>query len=248
MLKTLKKLIPDSLKDNVRSKLMMLNTMIFNSNNITFSQSGEDILLKKIFHDKKDGFYIDIGAFHPVIVSNTNFFYSIKGWHGINIDACPGSMQVFDKMRPRDINLEFAVSDKEEEPILYFISKSNTMNSISKDFLIENNVFDKVTKEIKTKARTLEKILDDYLPESTIIDFMSIDAEGHDYNVLISNDWNKYRPYIVIVETNVNKLDDVNKTDIANYLKSVDYEIISIVFQEEEIKNVFFRDIRNGKL
>ncbi len=244
LLKEIKKIIPDGLKDNIRTKLLTLNTKIFNSNNITFSQSGEDILLKKIFRNKQKGFYLDIGAFHPIIVSNTHYFYSIKGWNGINIDASRGSMEQFHKLRTRDINLETAISYEEKEMIFYFISKSNTMNSFSKEFLIDNNIFDKVTKEIKIKTQRLDKVLDEHLPTSTEIDFMSVDVEGHDFSVLSSNNWDKYRPHIIIVETNVTKFDDVGSSDIAVLLKSVDYEIISIIYQEEDIKNVFFRNKR----
>jgi hypothetical protein len=69
----------------------------------SFSQEGEDMVLRKEFQDKLNGFYIDIGAYHPQKYSNTCYFYC-KGWRGINVDPTPGSMDVFKKERPNDIN------------------------------------------------------------------------------------------------------------------------------------------------
>ena len=77
----------------------------------SFAQEGEDMILKRIFEGVRSGFYIDIGAFHPSKFSNTYYFY-LRGWSGINIDPQPGVKSLFDKMRPRDINLELAISDQ----------------------------------------------------------------------------------------------------------------------------------------
>lgn len=243
MINSLKTLIPNSGKDFVRRQIMMLNTKIFNSNNITFSQTGEDVILRNYFKGKENGFYVDIGAFHPVIVSNTNFFYTYKNWRGLNVDACPGSMELFKKLRPRDINLEIAVSENDDFQTYYFIDKTSTMNTFSKNFLIENNLLNKVTKEIKIKTQTLENLLENNLPKSTQIDFLTLDAEGYDLNILKSNNWNKYRPEIIIVETDLKKIEKVYDSNIVKYVISNGYEIISIIQQEEGIKNIFFRNI-----
>src|SRR5262249_32770188 len=76
----------------------------------SYSQEGEDMILNRIFGEKKSGFYVDVGAYHPKRFSNTYFFYK-KGWRGINIDAMPGSMKPFNAKRNRDINVETPVSD-----------------------------------------------------------------------------------------------------------------------------------------
>ncbi|HIB94217.1 MAG TPA: SAM-dependent methyltransferase, partial [Candidatus Lambdaproteobacteria bacterium] len=95
-----------------------------------FSQEGEDVILRRIFEDQKNGFYIDIGAHHPKRFSNTYYFYD-RGWEGINIDATPGSMKIFQKFRPRDINLEIAISEKEQQ-LTYFMFNEPALNSFSK--------------------------------------------------------------------------------------------------------------------
>ena len=74
----------------------------------SYSQEGEDLLLRRIFEHQKIGFYVDVGAHHPFRFSNTYLLYK-RGWRGINIDAMPGSMRLFRKFRPRDTNIECGV-------------------------------------------------------------------------------------------------------------------------------------------
>lgn len=95
----------------------------------THSQFGEDAFISKIF-SKNSGFYIDIGAHHPVFMSNTYHFYK-KGWSGINIDAHRGSMDLFKWMRPRDVNLEcLVVGDEDHDKEQTFYSfKASSLNS-----------------------------------------------------------------------------------------------------------------------
>jgi hypothetical protein len=75
---------------------------------LSYAQEGEDMVLRRIFEDQPLGFYVDVGAHHPVRFSTTYFFYR-RGCRGINIDATPGSMDAFRRLRPRDINLEVAI-------------------------------------------------------------------------------------------------------------------------------------------
>ncbi|MFM6476289.1 MAG: hypothetical protein ACKPGH_22810, partial [Dolichospermum sp.] len=96
---------------------------------ISFSQDGEDIVIAELFNNKPEGFYVDVGAHHPQRFSNTYYFY-LNGWSGINIDAMPGSMKIFDDLRPRDINLEIPISDK-SEILTYYEFDETSINSFS---------------------------------------------------------------------------------------------------------------------
>ena len=101
--------------------------------NFSYSQEGEDILLKRIFNNKKNGFYVDVGAHHPKRFSNTNIFYQM-GWRGINIDPMPSSMDLFKRYRPRDINLEFGVA-KKKGIMKYYIFNDPALNSFQRHYL-----------------------------------------------------------------------------------------------------------------
>ena len=167
----------------------------------SFSQEGEDLLLKRIFEHKKNGFYIDVGAHHPFRFSNTYLFYK-KGWKGINLDAMPNSMKIFEKYRPRDINLEIPVG-KDGEKLVYYIFNEPALNTFDKnriEAIVSKSVYTLI-REMEIQIRSLKSILDEYLPKGQNIDFMSIDVEGLDFEVLKSNDWKKYRPEILFVES-----------------------------------------------
>jgi FkbM family methyltransferase len=167
----------------------------------SFSQDGEDMLLRGIFVGQSTGFYVDVGAHHPQRFSNTNYFY-LAGWHGINIDAMPGSMEPFRQLRPRDINLEIGVSES-TETLPYYVFNEPALNGFSKE------VTDRVTEKGEYKllftkpvpTRPLAEILDEYLPANQTIDFLTIDVEGLDQAVLRSNNWEKYRPRVILTET-----------------------------------------------
>ena len=86
------------------------------------------MILNRFFERKRNGFYVDVGAHHPKRFSNTYTFYK-KGWRGVNIDAMPGSMEKFKKIRPRDINLEFAISNK-NGTLVYHMFNEPALNGL----------------------------------------------------------------------------------------------------------------------
>ena len=187
-----------------------------------YSQEGEDILLRRIFGDQIKGFYVDVGAHHPKRFSNTCYFYD-RGWEGINIDALPGSMKVFQKFRPRDTNLEIAISEKEQN-LTYFMFNEPALNSFSKSISNERkNEQYYIEATITVPSFPLSKILDTYLPPGQIINFLSVDVEGFDLKVLSSNDWTKFRPKVVLAEVLGSSLNKIEKDPVYNYMVSQEY-------------------------
>ena len=197
--------------------------------NFSFSQEGEDVLLKRILWNIDNGFFVDIGAYHPWQYSNTFLFYR-KGWKGINIDAKPGSMKEFNLLRPRDINLEIAVGS-ESEKIKFFMFNEPGLNTFceqtarSRDGLNHYKLID--TCEVKMSK--LEDILDQYMPvDVKEISFMTIDVEDFEYEVLCSNNWDKYSPRLIIIEQlGLYELNSVYETKTAKLLISKGYRIFS---------------------
>lgn len=192
----------------------------------SYSQEGEDILLKRIFEYRninEGGFYIDIGAHHPMRFSNTYFFYK-RGWNGLNIDATPQSMVAFNEMRERDINLEFAVSNKEEK-LVYYMFNEPALNSFDKNLSMQRNNIPhyNIVQELEITTIRLDQILDQYLSIDQEIDFLSIDVEGFDFEVLQSNDWNKYRPKVVLIEVLAKNIDEMIGSHVYIYMKNLGY-------------------------
>ena len=107
-----------------------------NQSRVYYSQFGEDIVLREILHkDIVDGFYVDVGCFHPKKFSNTYFLYKL-GWKGINIDMEEDKVSLFNLVRPKDINILSAISDVNEDVKLYRFDKYGHGSTIDKNFAI----------------------------------------------------------------------------------------------------------------
>jgi len=205
---------------------------------ISFSQEGEDMLLKRIFGAKKDGFFIDVGAHHPQRFSNTYLFY-LGGWKGLNIDPMPGIMASFGDTRPLDVNLELAIANNNEEQT-YFQFNEPALNTFSEEVAKEKDALDgyRITSEKKIQTHKLAEVLEEYLLPEQSIDFLTVDVEGLDLDVLKSNDWGKFRPQMVLVEDlNRYSLGDFHKSKISTFMKSKNYELYAKSFN-----TLFFMD------
>lgn len=188
----------------------------------SFSSAGEDMMLRHILgSDKMKGFYVDVGAFHPTLFSNTYFFY-LNGWRGINIEVRPGSKRLFDKVRPRDINLEVGVSRERGEMTYYFVGEDSPMNSLSPNFLRQIQMLQHVSSEMLVPTLPLSDILERHLPTGQSIDFLNVDVEGHDFEVLESNDWQRFRPKLIVVE---DEALDPSQSQIVRMMKDRGYEV-----------------------
>lgn len=231
----IKKIIP------IRIKMVIDNGMhLFDVNYLrSYSQEGEDMILRNIFRNKRDGFFVDVGAHHPKFYSNTYFFYQM-GWRGINIDAMPDSMLEFNKVRPNDINLEIAIAD-EKKDLAFYVFNPSALNTFSKE-LAEERMGIKKFKflyEKKIETFTLAEVLERNLPKGRKINVLSIDVEGLDILVLNSNDWEKYRPEVILVESLNFDLNTKGDDPIYKLLISLDYKIFSktintLIFVEKD--------------
>ncbi|MDP4712433.1 MAG: FkbM family methyltransferase [Saprospiraceae bacterium] len=190
-----------------------------------YAQEGEDIILSRLM-DKEKGFFIDIGAHHPFRFSNTYLFYK-KGWRGINIDPLPGSKRLFNLVRRRDINIQCGVA-KESGMLTYYCFNEPALNTFDKEEAkFKNDLPDYFIQEtIDIPVEPLWKILDGLsLPPR--IDFMSVDVEGMEMDVLMSNNWDRYRPEFLVVEQLRLDVQGIMKTDVYRFLQSADYKLVS---------------------
>ncbi|HVI44790.1 MAG TPA: FkbM family methyltransferase [Chitinophaga sp.] len=206
-----------------------------------YSSEGEDLILKRIFEHKREGIYVDVGAHHPFRVSNTYLFYR-RSWSGINIDPMPGSKALFDKYRPRDINLEMGVSVKKQQ-LTYFIFNEPALNTFSEDKVQEytQNPGYRVIRERKIDTWPLSDILDAYLQQNSGIDFMTIDAEGLDMDVLRSNNWKRYRPDYILVESDPHELFNNWQSELLPFMREMEYDIFAKTYYTCFFKNLRMR-------
>lgn len=193
------------------------------SSNISYSQYGEDLILKTVLLNGDKGFYLDVGAHHPKKFSNTYFFYK-RGWSGINIDAMPGTKALFDQIRPRDINLEIGIA-KEKKEMTFFIFAEPLYNTFDEELARQRHrdEFSEIVKEQKIITKTLEEVLKENLPDGQKINFLSIDIEGLDKEVLYSNNWQLYRPEYILVEWFDWNIEQVKSNELYQFLNEKQY-------------------------
>jgi FkbM family methyltransferase len=203
----------------------------------SYSQEGEDMIYRSFFENRKHykGFYIDVGAHHPFRYSNTLYFYQ-KGWRGINIEPTPAAKKLFDIFRKRDINLNLGIS-LDQGMLPFYCFNEPALNSFSKEVVEHKSATTKyyINKVIPVKTLTLAEVLDTYLPPGQVIDFMTIDAEGFDLDVLKSNNWDKYVPLFIIVEANID-LHNLNASPIYNCLSQKNYQLVA-----KTMRTLFFK-------
>jgi FkbM family methyltransferase len=201
-------------------------TRYFFSSRTSYAQHGEDLVLESFFdYHKKTGFYVDIGAHHPYRFSNTRLFYK-KGWRGINIDAMPGSMKSFRFFRRRDINLEMGVG-LQKGTLKFYSFEEPAYNTFSEHLVNDPEFLKRVPlkKIYEVPVITLVDLLEKHLPANTHIDFLSIDAEGFDLDILKSNDWSRFRPTYLLVEEGMNSIRNISETGA--FLEQQQYQLVA---------------------
>jgi FkbM family methyltransferase len=206
-----------------------------------YSQSGEDGILAHLLYGHSPGFYVDVGAFHPVTLSNTYYFYQ-RGWMGINIEPTPGQIDLFKKLRPRDINLACAVA-KTEGRIYFTMFDDAALNSAKKQ-MIDRHVRTwqlRTTGEIVVEAYPLAEIVKSYMPPGRELTFLSVDVEGMELDVLESHDWDRFRPRFIAVEwLEPLSVESAISSDVHRFLEQQKYELIcktplTLIYCESEI-------------
>jgi FkbM family methyltransferase len=193
----------------------------------SYAQNGEDVYLRRIFPYKKNGFYIDIGANDPVIDSVTKYFYD-EGWSGINIE--PG--EIFCKVqeaRPRDLNLNVGISDSQQQ--LCFYDFGNGLSTFSDEVAEGAGIEGYTCHRSMVPVTTLEAICEQYVDRE--IDFLSIDVEGHELQVLRGADFQRWRPRIVVIEATRKPEEWAHLLESAGYLLAL-FDGINRYYVREE--------------
>lgn len=166
---------------------------------ISYAQNFEDVLLNRFFRGKEKGTYVDIGAYDPEELSVTKHFYD-QGWSGINVEPSISAIQKFLTDRPRDKNIRALISVV-EGTIPFFDVPGTGCSSLSRENAESAGAEKSVAvDEIPTPSLKLETVLRLASSTAKVIDFLKVDVEGAEYEVLVSNDWSKYRPVVVVYE------------------------------------------------
>ena len=166
---------------------------------ISYSQVGEDIIIDSFLKKKSKGFYVDVGAYHPVHISNTYKFYK-RGWTGIQIEPNYKKSSLFKRYRRKSINLNVGIGEKDGISKFYIFDSDAYSTFSAETASLNEKLGLKLLETKEVHMMTLSSVFKKYT-SNIEIDFMSVDTEGFDLEVLRTNDWNLYRPHFVIIET-----------------------------------------------
>lgn len=199
----------------------------------SYSQSGEDRIIAYIFNCLQLKFptYLDIGAHHASHLSNTYLFYE-NGSSGICIEPDPSLFSEIKRKRSRDVCLNIGIASGAQTFADFYIMTSNTLNTFSKEEAYKcqdstNHGKQRIEKVIQIPLRSINEVMDEY--RSLNINFVSVDVEGWDYEIIKSFDFSKYQPEVFCVETIQYDGNGILQKDIdlINYMKNIGYAVYS---------------------
>jgi FkbM family methyltransferase len=192
----------------------------------TYSQHKDDLFINSYFKDKDKGFYLDVGCYHPIMYSNTALLHN-RGWQGVNIDMNQTSIDLFNILRKKDKNICAAISNKRQETIQYFDHAFSPINSLDKKFsdIASKTISFNHHTEKKINTYTFDQIAQMHNIEVRQIDFINIDVEAHDFEVLEGMNLSLFDAKMICIEltNNYNNQEDKKFRD---YLSKYNYSLI----------------------
>jgi hypothetical protein len=190
-----------------------------------YSQWGEDLSINDFFKNKKKGVYLDIGCFHPYMFSNTCLLHK-KGWAGVNIDVNQTAIDLFNISRPKDINLCTTIDEGRREFKVYYDDPFSPVNTLDEDFYKNlKKSFFKDYKIFSIKSKTMQEVIEIGKIKKEI-DFINIDVEGLDYEILQQIELKKFKVKLISIEThNVDGSAAKNFNSISNFLEKNNFSI-----------------------
>ncbi len=195
---------------------------------LAYSHWGIDLIITKLLNSKNKGIYIDVGCHHPFLNNHSYLLYK-SGWEGINIDIDYNSIDMFNFFRKSDVNIQTAVTDHKGEVDLFFYHNRAAKNTISKEFGSD------AKEQKKINSDTLNNIIENSKFKNSKIDFVSIDVEGNEMNVLNGFNLKKYKPKLILLEFMLpNKkefyekdINEITNSEIYKFLIKNEYKLIN---------------------
>lgn len=164
---------------------------------LSYSQNLEDYHLSLAFAGQATGTYIDIGAGHPV-ADNVSFWFYERGWRGIVVEPQSELAALYGRLRPRDIAVRGLVGRENGEADFHMVDRLHGLSTTREDVARKSRAFDVDYRTLRLPVTTLAQLCESHGVGP--IDFLKIDVEGAESEVLFGGDWNRFRPKVIVAE------------------------------------------------
>ncbi len=164
---------------------------------LSYTQNLEDYHLSLAFAGQKTGTYIDIGAGHP-IADNVSFWFYERGWQGIVVEPQPELAALYARLRPRDVMVCGLIGRECGEIDFHLVERLHGFSTTVERHAQQAKAFGVDYRTVRMPVTTLARLCDDHQVGS--IDFLKIDVEGAEADVLFGGDWQRFRPKVIVVE------------------------------------------------
>jgi FkbM family methyltransferase len=186
----------------------------------SYSLNCEDVILNRLFPQQRHGFYVDVGAGHPRFENDLYAFYE-RGWNGINVEPNEAFFALHEQMRPRDHNLCMVLSDTAGEPLAYYEVEGSGLSTCDEAQAKDHAAHGQSLRARTVPVGTLAGILTE--AGTRQIDVLKVDVEGFEERVLSGNDWERFRPSVVLVEATYPESRERRPTNIRGFMEQRGY-------------------------
>ena len=206
--------------------------------NYSYSQCGEDIMVKRILGKLgiTKATYLDIGANDPVNLNNTYLFYTLGG-RGVLVEPDPTICKQIGRLRNQDTLINAGIGVEQQGKASFYIFSNNVLNTFSQTEAeyVDKQGKNNIQKVIDVPLFTINQVIDEYF--ASCPNFISIDIEGMDYEVINSLDFLQYRPEVFCIETISYTEDNTEEkiNEIFNLMQSKDY----LLYGDTYINSIF---------
>lgn len=204
---------------------------------LSYSQFGEDISAQNALRNISHGFYVDVGAHHPLKLSNTALLH-LRGWDGINVEPREDAIEEFEQHRPRALNLRAAVHNELDVVTLHKFrgGRIDTVLADRAEMLARNK---DVAGEEKVPAMSMNQLFERHVPAGVTVNYLTVDIEGYDEEAVLAFDLDRYRPDVVCVELHRYDVMALGENPVVRHFKDAGYHpfainIMSFTFVRED--------------
>ena len=190
---------------------------------LSYSQNLEDYHLSLAFAGQATGTYIDVGAGHP-IADNVSFWFYERGWQGIVVEPQPELVALYARLRPRDLAFRGLVGRHCGEMDFHVVDRLHGLSTTVEGLAQKAKAFGVDYRTVRTPVTTLAQLCESH--GLGAIDFLKIDVEGAEGDVLFGGDWKRFRPKVIVAEAVTPQASEQGWQDWEPFLLAQGYKFV----------------------